>query len=139
MYAEYSPGGTGFSAAGETVYGKVPLLPDLPPALLTGKPISFAALSSILADNSYSGYSIVAYRFPAQSLQPELRLVKESNGTWQVNYSGPQRYEPSGPYVYTDEAVKMLFSYVIGERIFPAEIEFIGDARSQRRVWVRLC
>ena len=138
LHAGWCGGKCFYTANGDCSDQHYSFQPDIPPALLSAAPISAPQLEQILGDPTYTDFGIVIYRFPADSVQPEIQLIKRS-GTWMVlKFLGPPQYQPPNRVVTPREIVALIWNYVRGEQVFPAEIEFIGTGPSKHRVWVRL-
>jgi len=138
LHAGYCGGASQYTANGDCSNQHYAFQPDVPPALLTAAPVSAARLEQILGDPTYANYGIVIYRFPADSLQPEIQLLKR-DGVWMVlKFTGPQKYQPASRVVSPREIVALIWNYVRGEQVYPPEVELIGTGPSKHRVFFRL-
>jgi len=112
--------------------------PDVPPALSSAAPISAEQLTQILGDPNYSNWGIIIYRFPADSVHPEIQLVRR-DGVWMVLvWRAPEIYKPALRTLEPHQIVRLIWSYIKGEGVFPAEIEAVGSGPSQHRMFFRI-
>lgn len=126
---------TAYNVSGICIPQQKPLLPDIPPALFTGKAISVDALDSILADPNYEQWGLIVYRFPSESLYPEIQFAKR-NGKWIIiAWAAPEFYKPTSRVLNSRQVISLIWQYVKGENVYPAEIEAVGTGVSQRRMF----
>jgi len=129
---------SGHNIGGECVQERRPFLPDVPPALLQGQPMPLEQLTQILADPNYANFGINVYRYPADSLDPEIQFIKR-NGVWIVmKYYAPMQYRPAKRTVSAQEVVRTIATFLAGENVYPSEIEILGSSASQHRVFYRV-
>jgi hypothetical protein len=138
LHAGWCADKTTYAINGECDANRRSFLPDVPPALSSAAPISADQLTRILADPNYGNWGLIIYRFPADSLYPEIQLVKRS-GVWMVLvWRAPEIYKPAIRTLEPHQVVRLIWSYIKGEQVFPAEIEAVGSGPAQHRMFFRI-